>query len=122
MVNRKSIRKRARIRSRIVEDVRVLNHSVPPVVLTAEVVCCRLQSVLHSIRTSMSTVIVSIEALRRQDADADSDVATILHQHVSDPLSTESERISDLIALIETHGVAAGGRAASQDRSVTGPA
>lgn len=50
----------------------------------------------------MSVVIVSVEALRRQDADAARDIAAVLQKGVGDPLDIEIENVSDLIAALGT--------------------
>jgi hypothetical protein len=42
-------------------------------------------------------------ALRRQDAELDEDIASVLHQHACNPLDTEIDKIE---ALLESLGAA----------------
>jgi hypothetical protein len=67
----------------------------------AAVVSQCLWQLLEALQRSMSAVIVSVEALRRQDADADSDIAVVLQQHVGDQLDIAIERLAELIVMFD---------------------
>jgi hypothetical protein len=67
-------------------------HEAP--VLDAAPLSDRLVSLLHGLSHSLSVLIVSVEALRRQDADADSDIAAVLQQHVGDQMDLAIEELA----------------------------
>jgi hypothetical protein len=46
---------------------------------------------------------VSVEALRRQDADADSDIARVLQQNVGDQMDIAIEELAQVIEIIDRH-------------------
>ena len=46
---------------------------------------------------------MSVEALRRQDADADSDIARVLQQNVGDQMDIAIEELAQVIEIIERH-------------------
>lgn len=48
----------------------------------------------RALQAAMSTIIVSIAALRRQNSDIDADVALVLERSAADSLDVELERIS----------------------------
>jgi hypothetical protein len=70
-------------------------------VLDAALLSDRLCDLLHSLSHSLSVLIVSVEALRRQDADADSDIAAVLQQNVGDKLDIDIEQLMELIEIVE---------------------
>ena len=55
-----------------------------------------LEHVLH-LRLILQLTNVSVMALRRQDAEADSDIASVLTQHACEPLDSEIERIEAIL-------------------------
>src|SRR5262245_13177251 len=56
-----------------------------------------LEHVLH-LRLILPVISISVMALRRQDAESDTDIASVLSQHACDPLDCEIERIESLLA------------------------
>ena len=58
-----------------------------------------LREHLHRLRLILPVISLSIMALRRQDAESDTDVAHVLSQHACEPLDCEIERIESILAL-----------------------
>jgi len=77
-------------------------HDQAPV-LDAALLSDRLCRLLYSLSHSMSVLIVSVEALRRQDADADSDIAKVLQQNVGAQLDIAIEELAQVIEIIDQH-------------------
>ena len=50
------------------------------------------------LRLILPIINISVLALHRQDAESDTDIATVLTQHACDPLDAEIERIESLLA------------------------
>ena len=88
----------ARARARGPAGARVVvetaGHEAP--VLDAALLSDRLVSLLHGLSHSLSVLIVSVEALRRQDADADSDIAAVLQQNVGDQMDIAIEELAQV--------------------------
>ena len=55
-----------------------------------------LELALH-LRLILPVISVSVMALRRQDAQADSDIACVLSEHACEPLDSEIERIESIL-------------------------
>jgi hypothetical protein len=72
-------------------------------VLDAALLSDRLVSLLHGLSHSLSVLIVSVEALRRQDADAGSDIAKVLQQNVGDQMDIAIEELAQVIEIIDRH-------------------
>jgi hypothetical protein len=53
---------------------------------------------VHRLRLILPVISISVMALRRQHAEADTDIASVLSQHACVPLDTEIERIEGLLA------------------------
>jgi hypothetical protein len=47
---------------------------------------------------SLPYISVSVMALHRQDAEADTDIAYVLSEHACEPLGSEIERIESILA------------------------
>ena len=58
-----------------------------------------LREHLQQLRIILPVISVSVMALRRQDAESDTDIAHVLSQHACEPLDCEIERIESLLAL-----------------------
>jgi hypothetical protein len=70
-------------------------------VLDAALLSDRLVSLLHGLSHSLSVLIVSVEALRRQDADADSDIAKVLQQTTRAKIVNAIEELAQVIEIVE---------------------
>ena len=57
-----------------------------------------LREHVHRLRLILPVISVSVMALRRQDAEADTDVAYVLSQRACEPLDGEIERVEALLA------------------------
>ena len=55
-----------------------------------------LEHVLH-LRLILPVISISVMALRRQDAESDSDIACVLSEHACEPLDCEIERIERML-------------------------
>ena len=55
-----------------------------------------LEHVLH-LRLILPVISVSVMALRRQDAESDTDIACVLSEHACEPLDCEIERIESML-------------------------
>jgi hypothetical protein len=53
---------------------------------------------VHRLRLILPVISISVMALRRQDAEADTDIACVLSQHACEPLDSEIERIEGILA------------------------
>jgi hypothetical protein len=53
---------------------------------------------LQRLRLILPVISVSVMALRRQDAESDTDIAYVLSQHACEPLDCEIERVESLLA------------------------
>jgi hypothetical protein len=53
---------------------------------------------IDRLRLILPVISVSIMALHRRDAEADTDIASVLHEHACEPLDGEIERIESLLA------------------------
>src|SRR3954463_12067677 len=53
---------------------------------------------IDRLRLILPVISVSVMALNRQDAESDSDIAFVLHEHACEPLDGEIERIESLLA------------------------
>jgi hypothetical protein len=54
---------------------------------------------IRRLRLILPVISVSVMALRRQDAEADTDIARVLSEHACEPLDSEIERIESILAL-----------------------
>jgi len=81
--------------------VETAGHEAP--VLDAALLSDRLVSLLHGLSHSLSVLIVSVEALRRQDADADSDIAAVLQQTTRAKIVNAIEELAQVIEIIDRH-------------------
>lgn|SRR6185312_17163528 len=61
----------------------------------------QLEEMIQSLRLAMSVVVVSIGALRQQDAENDAEVARVLARHVADRLDAAIEKAEELLAVID---------------------
>ena len=52
----------------------------------------------HRLRLILPVISVSVMALHRQDAESDSDIASVLSHDACEPLDSEIERIESLLA------------------------
>jgi hypothetical protein len=57
-----------------------------------------LREHVHRLRLILPVISVSVMALHRQDAEADTDIASVLSQHACEPLDSEIERIECILA------------------------
>ena len=57
-----------------------------------------LREHVHRLRLILPVISVSVMALRRRDAEADTDIAYVLSQHACEPLDSEIERIESILA------------------------
>lgn len=87
MVRKKSTAKSARARTVRFPTVRTQRTEQSSSTLDTSLLSSRLCGLLCSLSQSLSVLIVSVEALRRQNADADADIAAVLQQHVGDQLA-----------------------------------
>ena len=53
---------------------------------------------IDRLRLILPVISVSVMALHRRDAEADTDIAFVLHEHACEPLDREIERIKSLLA------------------------
>src|SRR5690349_10263193 len=53
---------------------------------------------IDRLRLILPVIGVSVMALNRQDAESDTDIAFVLHEHACEPLDREIERIESLLA------------------------
>jgi hypothetical protein len=53
---------------------------------------------LHRLPLILPVISISVMALRRQDAESDTDIASVLSQHACEPLDSEIERIECILA------------------------
>ena len=53
---------------------------------------------IDRLRLVLPVISVSAMALNRQDAESDTDIAFVLHEHACEPLDREIERIESLLA------------------------
>jgi hypothetical protein len=58
-----------------------------------------LREHLQQFREILPVISVSMMALRRQDAESDTDIVHVLSQHACEPLDCEIERVESLLAL-----------------------
>jgi hypothetical protein len=73
--------------------------TLPPITDTHDSALPReLLDHIDRLRLILPVISVSVMALNRQDADADTDVAFVLHEHACEPLDREIERIESLLA------------------------
>jgi hypothetical protein len=71
---------------------------LPPFQLTLdEQFPIRLRDHLQRLRLILPVISVTVMALRRQNAELDEDIASVLHQHACDPLDVEIDKIEALI-------------------------
>ena len=79
-------------------------YTLPPTQLPLdEQLPIRLQQHLQQLRLILPVISVTVLALRRQNAELDEDIASVLHQHASDPLDVEIDKLE---ALLESLAVA----------------
>jgi hypothetical protein len=62
----------------------------------------RLQDHLQRLRLILPVISVSVLALRRQGAELDEEIATVLLRHASDPLDVEIAKIEVLLDTLAT--------------------
>jgi hypothetical protein len=67
---------------------------------TAERLQELLEHVLH-LRLILPVISVSVMALRRQDAESDTDIACVLSEQVCEPLDGEIERIESMLVTLD---------------------
>ena len=53
---------------------------------------------IDRLRLILPVISVSVMALNRQDAESDTDIASVLNEHACEPLDREIERIESLLA------------------------
>ena len=53
---------------------------------------------IDRLRLILPVISVSVMALHRRDAESDTDIAFVLHEHAYEPLDREIERIESLLA------------------------
>ena len=53
---------------------------------------------IDRLRLILPVISVSVMALHRRDAECDTDIAFVLHEHACEPLDREIERIESLLA------------------------
>jgi hypothetical protein len=53
---------------------------------------------IDRVRLNYPFISISVMALSRQDAESDTDIAFVLHEHACEPLDREIERIESLLA------------------------
>ena len=53
---------------------------------------------IDRLRLILPVISVSVMALHRRDAESDTDIAFVLHEHACEPLDREIERIESLLA------------------------
>jgi len=53
---------------------------------------------IQRLRLILPVISVSVMALHRQDAEADTDIAYVLSEHACEPLDSEIERIESILA------------------------
>ena len=53
---------------------------------------------IDRLRLILPVISVSVMALHRRDAESDTDIAFVLHEHACEPLNSEIERIESLLA------------------------
>ena len=53
---------------------------------------------VQRLRLILPVISVSVMALHRQDAEADTDIAYVLSEHACEPLDSEIERIESILA------------------------
>jgi hypothetical protein len=53
---------------------------------------------IDRLRLILPVISVSVMALNRQDAESDSEIAFVLHEHACEPLDQEIERIESILA------------------------
>jgi hypothetical protein len=86
-------------------------HTVPPLCSTLdEQLPIRLRDHVQRLRLILPVISVSVMALKRQNAELDEDIASVLHQHACDPLDLEIEELEAILeslAARRTRGVAA---------------
>lgn len=71
---------------------------LPPTQLNlGEQLPIRLQDHLQRLRLILPVIGVSVMALRRQSAELDEDIASVLHHHASDPLDVEIAKLEMLL-------------------------
>jgi hypothetical protein len=80
-------------------------HTVPPLHATLDnQLPIRLREHVQRLKLIIPVISVSVMALRRQNAELDEDIASILHLHASGPLD---EEVEDLETLLEHLGASA---------------
>ena len=57
-----------------------------------------LREHVHRLRLILPVISVTVMALHRQDAETDTDIASVLSHHACEPLDNEIERIESLLA------------------------
>ena len=73
--------------------------TLPPIHATHDDVLPReLLEHIDRLRLILPVISVSVMALNRQDAESDTDIAFVLHEHACEPLNHEIERIESLLA------------------------
>ncbi len=74
--------------------------TLPPTHATHDVSLPReLLEHIHRLRLILPVISVSVMALHRQDAESETDIASVLSQHACEPLDSEIERIESLLEL-----------------------
>src|SRR3954468_11876994 len=73
--------------------------TLPPIPSTHEDPLPReLLDHIDRLRLILPVISVSVMALHRRDAECDTDIAFVLHEHACQPLDREIERIESLLA------------------------
>jgi L-lactate utilization protein LutC len=60
----------------------------------------QLREHLHRLKDILSVISVAATALRRQNAELDDDIATVLDQHAGQPLDLEIETLESTLRLL----------------------
>jgi hypothetical protein len=75
-----------------------LARTVPPLHSTLdEQLPIRLRDHVQRLRLILPVISVSVLALKRQDAELDDDIASVLHRHACDPLDLEIEKLEAVL-------------------------
>jgi hypothetical protein len=59
-----------------------------------------LREHVRKLKTILPVISVSVLALRRQSAELDEDIASVLHQHAIDPLDLEIEDLENILEFL----------------------
>ena len=72
-------------------------HAVPHSQSNPDEFHIRLREHVQRLRFILPVISVSVMALRHQNAELDEDIASVLHQHATDPLDLEIEAMEEFL-------------------------